>query len=300
MALDKYLSSIPGRVDGKTCLITGANSGLGKAMSIELARRGAKIIMGCRREYRGEMKEIIRKSGNPSISLRQLDLSSISSIDHFCQELANDGTKLDILMCNAGMVSSQNSISEDGFPLILQVNFLSYARMLWTLLGSGVISPNGKTSNKPRIIMTSSTRHKGPLSIDFNHFSELPDFGMGDMLKIYGLSKLYLMTFAWELARRSIVDRKPELSVFAFCPGPFRSKIGKNLGFPGCLVMPLLPTGPEKAMLPAIILACSPDLEGKTMIYFHKRQQEEPDPRVNDPLNGKKVWMKTHELLNQI
>jgi NAD(P)-dependent dehydrogenase (short-subunit alcohol dehydrogenase family) len=298
--LDRDVSSIPGRLDGKTCLITGANSGLGKAMSVEFARRGAKIIMGCRREYFQDMEEIKQRSGNPSVELRLLDLSSMDLIDRFCGELADDGVRLDIVMCNAGMVSSRNKLSQDGFPLLLQVNFLGYARMLTDLIKSGVISKKKNTEGMPRIIFTSSTKHKGQKSIDFDHFGALPEYRVRDILGVYGLSKLYMMTFAWELARRSFVDGKPELSVFAFCPGPFRSKIGKSLSFPGSLVMPIMPTGPEKAVWPAVYLACSPDLEGKTMVYYHKRRKEEPDPRVADRLIGEKVWRKTHEMLDRL
>lgn len=300
MTLNRKLLSIPGQLDGKTCLVTGANAGLGKAMSVELARRGAKIIMGCRREYFREMKEIRQKSGNPSVVLRLLDLSRMNSIDLFCRELAEEGVSLDIVMCNAGMVSSRNEFSQDGFPLMLQVNFLGYARMLRRLLESGVISKDDHSMGIPRIICTSSTKHKGQLSIDFDHFGVLPEGGVKDVLKVYGLSKLYLMTYAWELARRSSENGKPELSIFAFCPGPFRSKIGRNLGFPGSLVMSLMPNGPEKAVWPAIYLACSPELEGETMVYFHKRREEEADKRVADPMNGEKVWQKTNELLEQV
>lgn len=297
---NENVSSIPGRLDGKTCLVTGANSGLGKAMSVELARRGAKIIMGCRREYFQEMEEIKQKSGNPSVILRLLDLSNMELIDRFCSGLAEDGVRLDILMCNAGITSSRNTLSRDGVPLMLQVNYLGYARMLAVLLESGVVSRDDRSEGRPRIIFTSSTKHKGQLSIDFDHFGLLPEFRVKDVLKVYGLSKLYLMTYAWELARRSFENGKPEISIFAFCPGPFRSKIGKNLGFPGSLVMPMMPTGPEKAMWPAIYLACSPDLEGKTMIYYHKRREEEPDKRVEDLVNGEKVWKRTNELLDRI
>jgi retinol dehydrogenase-14 len=300
MKADKRVISIPGRLDGKTCLVVGANSGLGKVMSVELARRGAKIIMGCRKDYNVVKEEIRQESGNDSVSLRLVDLSSIDSIDQFCSRLAEDGVSLDILMLNAGMASFQNTLSQDGIPLILQVNFFGYARMLKNLIDSGIISRNENSGNLPRIILTSSSRHRENFSIDFDNFGVLPEFGIKDVFKIYGLSKLYLMTYAWELARRSSKADQPWFSIFAFCPGSFRSKIGKNLGFPGSLVMSMLPTSPEKAVWPAIYLACSPDLNGKTMIYYHKYLEEEPDPRAVDSLNGRLIWEKTNALFDRL
>lgn len=294
------VASIEGDLADKTCLVTGANSGIGKSISVELARRHGNVIMGCRRDYQKELEEIKRKSGNPSVNLRLLDLSSMASIDQFCKALADDGIKLDILICNAGISTGKDSLTQDGFSFMLQVNFLGYARMIRNMLASGVIAMGIDSDDPPRIIFTSSTRHKGPLSIDFDHFGVLPDFSIKDLFKVYGLSKLYLMTYAWELARRLRKDENPEVSIFAFCPGPFRSRIGKNIGLVGRIAMSILPVGPEKAMWPAIYLACSPDLKGKTMVYYHKRMQESPDPRATDPKNGKKVWDMTNVLLDRL
>jgi len=298
MKINQTIASILGDLTGKTCLVTGANSGIGKSISVELAKRHGNIIMGCRRDYQKEKEEIIQRSGNTSVSLRLLDLSNMASIDQFCKALADDSVKLDILICNAGISTGRNTFTQGGFSLMLQVNFLGYARMINNLLASGVVSRDNNPADPPRIIFTSSTRHKGPLSINFDHFGVLPDFSIKDLFKVYGLSKLYLMTYAWELARRLSKDGQPDISVFAFCPGPFRSRIGKNIGFLGRLAMSSLPVGPEKAMWPAIYLACSPDLNGKTMVYYHKRKQEDPDPRAIDPQNGKWVWEMTNELLD--
>ena len=300
MKTDSTVATIDGDLAGKTCLVTGANSGIGKSISVELARRQGNVIMGCRRDYQKDLEEIKHRSGSSSISLRLLDLSSRASIDEFCKALADDSVKLDILLCNAGISTGKDTLTRDGFSLMLQVNFLGYARMISNMLASGVIARGINSANPPRIIFTSSTRHKGPLSIDFDHFGVLPDFSIKDLFKVYGLSKLYLMTYAWELARRLRNDKNPEVSIFAFCPGPFRSRIGKNIGLLGHIVMSILPVGPEKAMWPAIYLACSPALKDKTMVYYHKKKLEDPDPRATNLKNGKLVWEMTNELLNKM
>ncbi len=290
---------------GKTCLVTGANSGLGKEMAIELARRGAAVIMGCRRNYCDAREEIQTLSGNRQVSLRSVDLASLESVMRFCDALRDDGVRLDLVHLNAGMAAGTNERTVDGFSELWQVNYLSNALILMRFLKDGVI-PNSffcehadrvERIGIPRILLTSSSRHRGPLSIDFDPFGVLPEFSLKDTFKYYGLSKLYLMTFAWALGNKLIVDGTPKLSIFAFCPGSFRSRIGEDLGFLGNLVMSTRPTSPQEAAWPGVYLACSPEVEGKTLIYYHKHLQETPDEKVMDAKNMDRTWEQTESLL---
>jgi NAD(P)-dependent dehydrogenase (short-subunit alcohol dehydrogenase family) len=298
------LSGIPGRLDGKTCLITGANSGLGKAMAIELAGRGAAVIMACRRNYTDAVDEIKEASGNPNISLRLLDLSSLASARAFCAGLHRDGIHLDVALFNAGMAAGTNELSPDGYTPLWQVNYLSNVLIVRQLLQDGVIAntvfnrgqKDRSAAGIPRIIFTSSSRHRENLSIDFDRFGHFPEFSLLDTFKYYGLSKLYLMTYAWELGKRLINGEKPQVSVSAFCPGAFRSGIGEDLGFFGNLIMSTRPVSPRAAAWPGITLACSPELEGKTLVYYHRRSLEEPDPRVSDPTVSERLWMETEKI----
>jgi NAD(P)-dependent dehydrogenase (short-subunit alcohol dehydrogenase family) len=289
---------------GKTCLITGANSGLGKAIAVQMARKGASIIMACRKKYTAAQSEIQEKTGNKDVSLRLLDLSSLPSVSRFCDQLLEDKVSIDLAFFNAGMVSATNTISQDGFSLLWQVNYLSNVLLVKRMLVDGVIpnavfcDRNNKSDSIPRIIFTSSSRHRGELSIDFDHFGKFEGFQLRDIFKWYGLSKLYLMTYAWELGRQLIKEGKPEVSVHAFCPGPFRSLIGKGAGGLAQLVMSCLPTNPEKAAWPAVHLACATELEGTTLQYFHKRKSKEPDPRVADPNISAKLWVESEKLIS--
>jgi len=295
------LASIPGRLDGKTCLVTGANSGLGKEIAVELARRGAHVIMGCRRMCTEALEEIKERSESKQISLRIVDLAEFKSVVQFCNSLREDRIKLDVLMCNAGIASSVNKLSRDGFPLLLQVNFLSYALMIKTMLNENLLShQKDEEGSIPRVIFTSSSRHRGPFSINFDHFGEFPNYSFLDTFRYYGFSKLYLMTYAWELGCRLQERGKPTASVFAFCPGSFRSKIGKNIGLLGNLVMSTRLTSARKAAWPAVYLACAPKLENQTLVYYHKCEQELPDTRATNPINGKMLWEKTEELLARV
>ncbi|MBD3242414.1 MAG: SDR family NAD(P)-dependent oxidoreductase, partial [Chitinivibrionales bacterium] len=83
------------RIDGKVCLVTGANSGLGKAIATGLAARGGRIVMACRTMDEQAREEIVRRSGNPDVSMRHIDLADLEAVRRFCEQLAADGVVLD-------------------------------------------------------------------------------------------------------------------------------------------------------------------------------------------------------------
>ncbi|MCM3164893.1 SDR family NAD(P)-dependent oxidoreductase [Metabacillus litoralis] len=87
----------------KTCLITGGNSGIGKAAAIQLAKHGVKIIIGCRDEKRGlaALKEIKEKSKSNSAELLLLDMSSQRCIRSAVNELISNHSHIDVLIHNA-------------------------------------------------------------------------------------------------------------------------------------------------------------------------------------------------------
>lgn len=292
-------------LQGRTCLITGANSGLGKAIAVEMAGRGATVIMACRRQYTDALMEIKERSKNENVSLRMVDLSSLKSVHSFCDRLRDDDLHIDVVFMNAGIASSENVMSDDGFSLLWQVNYLSNAVMLMRMLWDNVI-PNTifatslkKGTGKPRILFTSSSRHREELDIRFENFGVFDTYNLTEVFKWYGLSKLYLMTFAWELGRRLMIAGRPDVSVHSFCPGPFRSGIGRGAGWIGKLAINMLPTSAEKAAYPAIHLATAQNLEGVTLQYMHKGEFEQPDPRVMDRKIGERLWQETLQCIRQ-
>ena len=106
-------------MEGKICIITGANSGIGKATAIGLAMMNATIVMMCRSKERGEevQKEIIELTGNKKVDLLLCDLSSQESIRKFVSEFKSKYQKLHILINNAGVMLSKRVISVDGFEM---------------------------------------------------------------------------------------------------------------------------------------------------------------------------------------
>jgi NAD(P)-dependent dehydrogenase (short-subunit alcohol dehydrogenase family) len=286
------------RLDGKTCLVTGPSSGLGRAIAPELARRGCRVILACRAGHEGLADAIRRESGSPEVSQRPLDLSDLASVTAHCDGLARDGVRLDLLVSNAGVAPLGNRLTKDGFPELFQVNYLASFLLVNRLLADGVLPRGGSGDGRvPRVVITSSETHRQCPPIDFDRFGQFPDFGLLDGTTWYGHSKLYVQTFACELGRRLVrEDGKPEVSVFSYCPGAVRTNISREGGIAG-KIMTAYFIDPKVAMWPAIHCAVSPTMEGRTGVYLYLRHVAGADARSSDPRNGERLWQRSLELL---
>jgi NAD(P)-dependent dehydrogenase (short-subunit alcohol dehydrogenase family) len=124
------------------------------------------------------------------------------------------------------------------------------------------------------------------------------------VLTWYGVYKLMLATFAWELARRLSEGGRPTVGVFALCPGAMRTNIAREL--PGALRVPLdglmrlFFQDPFAADEPVLHLACSRALEGRTALYLHKMAEKPVDPRAADPAMGRALWERSEAVLARV
>src|SRR6266581_6619917 len=110
------MSIIPTTMQGKICLVTGANSGIGKATALALARMGAIVVMVCREAARGKaaQEEIIKASGNNSVDLLVADLSSQAAIRKLAEDIKGRYTNLHVLINNAGVAMLRRTETVDG------------------------------------------------------------------------------------------------------------------------------------------------------------------------------------------
>jgi retinol dehydrogenase-13 len=156
-------------IEGKIALVTGANSGLGKATALGLAQTGVRVVMVCRDQIRGEaaQQEIIERSGNTSVDLLLADLSSQRSIRHLADTFRAKYTHLNLLINNAGAVFMQRALSVDGIEMSLAVNHL--ASFLLTNLLLDIL----KASTPTRIINV-GTRINTSLHLDDMQFEKRP------------------------------------------------------------------------------------------------------------------------------
>ncbi|XP_071480904.1 retinol dehydrogenase 12-like [Diadema antillarum] len=183
------------RLDGKTVLITGSNAGIGRETAVDLARRGARIIMACRDpvKAREALAEIRRRSGSDDVVFRQLNLSDLTSVRAFANTVLREEDRLDILINNAGIRGTSNGVTTpEGFDVIMGTNHVGHFVLTLSLIE--LI----RKSAPSRIINVSSFVHTRAKDVDYTNKS-------GAGLKprgMYERSKLANVLFTKELARR--------------------------------------------------------------------------------------------------
>ncbi|MCL6456894.1 MAG: SDR family oxidoreductase [Gorillibacterium sp.] len=270
-------------MNNKTVIVTGANSGMGLATTIELARQGAQVIMACRSVERGEVAraEAIRQSGSTSIELMTLDLGSLASIRAFAVAFYNKFPALDVLVNNAGVASLKRETTEDGFEVMLGVNHLGHFLLTNLLLDALKRSPEG------RIVNVSSGAYK----VGRIHFED-PYLTRGyNIAKGYAQSKLANILFTRELAKRLSGS-----TVTANClhPGAVGTSIGvdRKTGFGKTILAMLRPffLTPAQGAETAIYLATNDEVKGISGEYFYKKQLTPLPDKVKDPELAAKFW----------
>lgn len=178
---------------GKTVIITGANTGIGKETARDLAWRKARVILACRDVTKGlkAAAEIIESSGNEDIEVKKLDLASFKSIRKFAKEINEEEEKIHILINNAGYLGP-NKKTSDGLETNFQVNYLGHF-LLTNLLLNKI-----KGSSPSRIINVSSMQHKSG-KINFDDLQGEKSYGQ---FAAYNQSKLAQVMFTKQLAHK--------------------------------------------------------------------------------------------------
>lgn len=273
-------------MEGKICIITGANSGIGKATAIGLAKINATIVMICRSKERGEeaQKEIIELTGNKKVDLLLCDLSSQESIRKFVSEFKSKYQKLHILINNAGVMLSKRGVSVDGFEMNFAVNHLA-PFLLTNLLLDAL-----KKSAPSRIINVSSAAHR-MAKMDFDDLqSEKMKYRL---MKIYGASKLALMLFSYELSR---ILEGTSVTVNTLHPGLVNTNLGQDQSSFSQGFGKLFFKKPEKGAETSIYLASSQEVEGITGKYFAKKQQKQSSEESYNEDYAKRLWKLSAEM----
>ena len=282
------------RIDGKACLITGANSGLGRAAAIELARRGGNMILACRPGHSGTADEIRRLSGSDAVELIEVDLSDLRSVHRCCDELQRRGTRIDIALLNAGCMSRRSQRTPQGYEIMFAVHFLANRVMIDRWLADGVVSPSSRPGEAPRIVFVSSDSHRSAPPIDFDRLGSCPEYGMSQSMRHYAGSKLVLCTFATELSRRLNPGDGVDVAVHALCPGGVDTNIVRDAPR---LLKPIVNAWlrwffqkPEEAIGPILHLCCAEQAGNSTGTYLHMMHRRQVSPDAADPANGARLW----------
>jgi NAD(P)-dependent dehydrogenase (short-subunit alcohol dehydrogenase family) len=250
-----------GDMAGKVVMVTGANSGMGLATTVELAKQGAHVVMVCRSRERGEraLEQARTQSGSEELVLMTCDLGSFASIRSFTAAFKQKYDRLDVLINNAGVVSLKRELTSDGFESQIGINHLGHFLLTNELLDLIKAAPQG------RIVNLSSGAHKAGRI----HFDD-PNLAKGyNVVKGYSQSKLANILFTKELASRLAATR---VTVNSVHPGAVATNIGvdRKTGFGKTvhkLLRPFFRTPLEGAKT-AIYLASSDEAAGQTGQYY--------------------------------
>ena len=299
------ISPLPGdvRIDGKTCLVTGANSGLGRAAAIDLARRGGNMILACRPGHVEACDEIRRASGSGSVELIEVDLADLRSVHRFCDELFRRSIRIDIALLNAGLMSRRSRKTPQGYEIMFAVHFLAKRVMIDRLLKDGVIRPSRQAGETPRIVIIASESHRSAQAIDFDRFGAYTEYGITESMRHYALSKLALCTYATELSRRLNPTERIDVAVHAMCPGGVASNIARDAPV---LLRPIVNAvlrrffqSPEEAIGPVSYLCCAEEAGDSTGMYLHLMHRKQVSPVAADPENGARLWSASELLVSK-
>ncbi|XP_069462022.1 retinol dehydrogenase 14 [Ambystoma mexicanum] len=276
---------------GKTVIVTGGNSGIGKATAAELLKRQARVILACRDRQRADeaAREILRDAAGEGGSetgeliVRELDLASISSVHRFCHWIIQEEPRLDVLISNAGIFQCPYMKTEDGFEMQFGVNHLGHFLLTHLLLGLL------KRSAPSRIVVVSSKLYKYG-EINFDDLNSEISYNKSFA---YSRSKLANILFTRELARRL---EGTGVTVNVLHPGIVRTNLGRYISMP-MLAKPLFNLvswaffkTPLEGAQTSIYLASSPEVEGVSGKYFGDCKIEDLLPKAMDDSVARKLW----------
>jgi len=278
------------QLNGKTAIVTGANTGIGKETALDLARRGAKVILACRNMKQGKIAcdEIIARSNNPNVEVRYLDLSSLATVRQFAKDIIKTETHLEILVNNAGAGGLGKKNTVDNLQIGMQVNH--FGPFLLTCLLVGLL----KKSVPSRIVMVSSLMHKFA-NFDLDNLNSEKWF---NDIQVYNCSKLANILVANELSRKL---NGTGVTVNSLHPGVVATDIYRELPW---LIRPIADffvgfifKSAQEGAQTSIYLAVSDEVEGVSGRYFVDCKEANTSKAAMDKSLAKKLWEKSEALV---
>lgn len=270
------------RLDGETILVTGASRGLGLALCIELALRGARLVMLCRSRIEEAPTDVRAKVPDAEITVIPVDLAKPDQVDGVVARVVDEDVRLDRVVLNAGAVTQRARPTDEGLDTMVHVNFVASAQLTMGL------REHGRLAEGARVVFVGSDAHRFA-EVDLQRWSEPEDYGTSGVLKAYGSSKRLLHTWVEAFATRA-----DELEVLHLCPGGIATDIAREApGWLRPLVGPVMrsffPT-PESVANWVVWVVASPEHDGRTGVYFHLGNEKPPGDGVRDEAAGTQLW----------
>ncbi|MBK7824429.1 SDR family oxidoreductase [Nannocystis sp.] len=279
-------------MQGKVVLITGGNTGIGKATAVALARMGARVTITSRDPDKGQaaLADIRRQAGSDTVQCMRLDLASLAGVRHFAADFTAGHPRLDVLINNAGLVLKDRSETVDGFETTFGVNHLGHFVLTHELL------PLLRRSAPARVVVLASEAHRGARGgLDFDDLQLRRKYGGW---KAYSRSKLANLLFTLELAERL---RGSGVTVNAVHPGVVASEfaasedIGVLFGFLWKISRWAL-LSPEQGARTSVYVASAPELAEVSGGYFARCKPARPTRAAQDRGAALRLWEISEQL----
>ncbi|XP_070697868.1 dehydrogenase/reductase SDR family member 13-like isoform X2 [Pempheris klunzingeri] len=271
---------------GKTVIITGGNTGIGKATALHLARKGARVILACRNRDKAEstMAEIQQETGSTDMLYLQLDLASLKSIRRFAETFLKTESRLDLLINNAGVVADGRT--EDGFGIEFGVNHLGHFLLTRLLLD------RLKEVGGGRVVTLASMAYRWG-HIDFNVSTQYS----WQFFQAYCSSKLCNVLFTYELAKRL---RGTNVTCYSVHPGVVRTELSRHVSlWQKVFIEPvarLLFLDPEAGAQTSLHCALQEGIEPLSGRYFSCCAVQDVCARGRDDAVARRLWEVSEEL----
>ena len=288
-------SDIPSQ-EGKTVLITGANTGIGFDTARVLATRGARVLLACRSKEKAEgaIEKIKTNKGDADVSWVPLDLTSLASIKA-AADIVSQESKLDALINNAGVMIPPKQLTNDGFELQFGVNHLGHFAL------TGHLLHKLKDQSGARIVNVSSLAHRNG-KIDYKDIHAEKNY---NRMARYSMSKFANILFTYELQRRLKKANSSAISV-ACHPGGSATELGRYLPpFLGLLLTPLnlLMNTPAEGALPTLMATTSAGVQSgdyfgpmRMAEVLHSAHKVNTIAASKDEADAARLWVLSTEL----
>lgn len=271
-------------VSGKVCIVTGANTGIGRVTALELAGAGARVLLACRSRERTMpvVEEIRAETGNKHVDMLDLDLGSLESVRACAAAFKEQHDTLDLLINNAGLAGRRGTTA-DGFEVQFGVNHLGHF-LLTCLLREPLMR-----AAAPRVVNVSSRGHYRPTGIDFAAVQQTTRTRAG--FHEYCVSKLANVCFTMSLAQRT---EGTALRTFSLHPGGVASDVWREVPWVLRTILKLFLISNEQGAQTQLYCATSPAVADHSGRYYDKSCEKKASRHATASLAAE-LWTRSVE-----
>lgn len=282
-------SASPVTMAGKTCVITGATSGIGRAAADALAAMGARIVMVARNRQRGEvmLSQLRRRYPRGDYSIHYADLLRLAEVKQVAADIAAAEPRVDVLLNNAGAMFARRKITPDGFERTFALNHVAPFVLTHGLRERLFAAAPARVINTAGALHHLATLHLEDLGLEHRY----------NAFYAYAHAKLCCVLFTRELARRWAGKH---VTVNSVHPGEVATRFGYQAGglIPYAFALiHLFGCSPERGARRLVRLASAPEHAATTGRYFYKAKLARPNPLAEDDENAERLWQATARLV---